>query len=321
MPCRFASIIVTYRCNARCHMCNTWQFPSKREEEISPDILDRLPFVHTINVTGGEPFIRDDLEEIIRILKKKSKRIVISSNGYFTDRVIKLFSVYPDIGIRISIEGLPKSNDELRGIKDGFDHGLRTLIKLHGLGIKDLGFGITLSDSNIKDVRELYHLSKMLGIEFATAAVHNAFYFHKFDNIFTNPDEAIIELEVLINELLKSNKVKDWFRAYFNFGLINYIRGKPRLLPCEMGYDSFFLDPYGEIYPCNVMESSMGNLLEKPFVEIWKGDKAQGIRQRVKGCTNRCWMMGSVGQQMKKIFWIPIRWVIKQKLLKQGMKM
>jgi MoaA/NifB/PqqE/SkfB family radical SAM enzyme len=157
----------------------------------------------------------------------------------------------------------------------------------------------------------------MMGLEFATAAIHNSFYFHKFDNNFQNPEVAIEELKKLIDELLKSRKIKDWFRAYFNYGLINYIKGRPRLLPCEMGHDSFFLDPTGEIFPCNVMEESMGNLKEKPFDEIWNSDKAKEIREKVKNCSNNCWMMGSVGQQMKKYVWIPLKWIIKNKFKRQ----
>lgn len=313
----FASIIVTYRCNAKCHMCNTWQFPTKKEVEIGIDVYEKLPFMNTVNVTGGEPFLRDDLEDIIAILRKKTKRLVISSNGFFTERILNLFKKRKDIGIRISIEGLPKANDELRGIKDGFDRGLRTLIELHHMGVKDIGFGITMSDKNAKDMIELYHLAKMMKLEFATAAIHNSFYFHKFDNKFNNPEVAIKELEKLISELLKSPRIKDWFRAYFNYGLINYIKGNPRLLPCEMGHDSFFLDPYGEIFPCNVMEESMGNLREKSFEEIWNSEKAKEIRNKVKSCTNNCWMIGSVSQQMKKYIHIPLKWILKNKFIQK----
>ncbi|MHB8882707.1 MAG: radical SAM protein [Thermodesulfovibrionales bacterium] len=310
----FSSIIVTYRCNARCHMCNIWQHPTKREEEIGVPVYEKLPFMKTVNVTGGEPFVREDLPEIVGVLKNKTKRLVISSNGYFTDRIVKLFERHRDIGIRISLEGLPKANDELRGIKDGFDHGIRSLIELNRLGIRDIGFGITVSDRNAKDLLELYHFSKMLGFEFATAASHNAFYFHKTDNRFERPAEAIGEFQKLTEELLRSGKVKDWFRAYFNYGLINYIKGNPRLLPCEMGHDSFFLDPHGEIYACNVLEESMGNLRERTFEEVWNSPEAHRVREKVTHCDKNCWMIGSVSQQMKKKLWIPVKWILQNKI-------
>ncbi len=298
-------------------MCNTWQFPSKKEKEIGLDVYEKLPFIDTINVTGGEPFLRNDLEDIIGVLRRKTNRLVLSSNGFFTDKIINLFSKRKDIGIRISLEGLPKSNDELRGIKDGFDHGIRTLTQLDRMGIKDIGFGITASDRNIYDLMELYQLARMMGLEFATAATHNSFYFHKYDNKFEHPDEAEQEFKKLIAELFRSRKVKNWFRAYFNYGLINFIKGNPRLLPCQMGHDSFFLDPFGEILPCNVMEESMGNLRGQTFDEIWNGNRAATVRGLVQHCDKNCWMTGSVSQQMQKYIWIPAFWIIKHKFLKR----
>ena len=312
---QFGSIIVTYRCNSRCHMCNTWEFPSKREQEIGIDIYSKLPLMKTVNVTGGEPFLREDLEDIVDVLKKKTKRLVISSNGYFTERILKLFGRHRDLGIRISLEGLPKANDELRGIPDCFDKGIRTLIELHDLGVRDIGFGITISDRNAKDMIELYHLAKIMDLEFATAAVHNSFYFHKYDNKFEKPEVAIEELKKLIAEMLKSQKIKEWFRAYFNYGLINYIKGNPRLLPCQMGCDSFFLDPHGQIFPCNVMEESLGNLTQMSFQDIWNGPAAERVRGLVRKCEKNCWMIGSVGQQMKKYISRPSRWIMKHKFL------
>jgi len=298
-------------------MCNIWKHPTNRKEEITPADIAKLPDVSAVNITGGEPFLREDLEEILNVLRPKTKRVVISTNGYWTERVLDIAQKHPWIGVRISIEGLPKANDELRGIQDGFDHGIRTLVELHHMGMQDIGFGITLSDRNAKDLLELYHLAKMLKVEFATAAIHNSFYFHKMDNKFDKKQHAIDELEKLIHELLKSRRIKDWFRAYFNHGLINYIKGNPRLLPCAMGKEAFFLDPFGEIRPCNGGEGlSMGNIKEKSFDEIWHSEQAQKVRAQVRNCACNCWMMGSVAEPMKTHFWTTLRWVLKQKFFR-----
>lgn len=77
------TVIVTYRCNARCTMCNRYKAPSKPEEEISIETIQKLPKMYFTNITGGEPFIRTDLKEIVREIYKKSDRIVISTNGFF----------------------------------------------------------------------------------------------------------------------------------------------------------------------------------------------------------------------------------------------
>lgn len=55
--------------------------------------------------------------------------------------------------------------------------------------------------------------------------------------------------------------------AFFNMGLINYIEGGRRMLPCEAGSANFFIEPYGDVYPCNGLEEKywmkkMGNIRE-----------------------------------------------------------
>jgi len=311
----FGIIGITYRCNAKCYMCNTWKFPSKKEDEIDFKTISKFPQVGVINVTGGEPFLREDLPEIIQILRNKAKRIVISTNGFYYDRIIKFAKNNPNIGIRISLEGLQKSNDELRGINGGFETGIKTLTELNYMGLKDIGFGMTVSDRNAKDLVDLYKLSKSLKMEFATATLHNSYYFHKMDNKIEDKEMVSGEFKKLIYELFKSKRPKDWFRAYFNYGIINFINGNPRLLPCEMGINSFFLDPFGEIRPCNAMEESMGNLKEKSFEEIWNGTEAKQIREKVKICDKNCWMIGSVSEMMKKNIFKPTFWIFKTKFL------
>ena len=145
------TVIVTYRCNARCTMCNRYKAPSLPEEEISIETIKKLPPMYFTNITGGEPFIRQDLKEIVRELYKKSDRIVISTNGFFTDRIIDLCKEFPNIGIRISIEGLEQTNNDIRGLPDGFNRGYSTLRKLVEMKHPDVGFGMTVQDKNAKD--------------------------------------------------------------------------------------------------------------------------------------------------------------------------
>lgn len=309
-----ALIAVTYRCNARCHMCNTWQHPSAPEDEIAPADLESLPALDFANVTGGEPTIRPDLPAIVEVLRPKAKRIVLSTNGYYTDRVVGLAERFPELGFRISIEGLPAANDELRGLSNGFDRGLRTLLKLRALGLEDIGFGITVSDRNADDLLELYELAESMGVEFATAAVHNSYYFHKFDNVIEDTERVVANLTTLSRRMLASKRPKDWFRAWFNVGLANYVAGGDRLLPCDMGTDIAFIDPFGRVLPCNAMEASMGTLKERPFDEIWNSEEARAVRERVKSCDSSCWMIGSVAPAMKKNLRIPAAWVLKAKL-------
>ncbi len=312
------TVIVTYRCNARCNMCSRFKRPSKPEEEISLETIKKLPQMYFTNITGGEPFIREDLKDIVRELYKKSDRIVISTNGFFTDRIIDLCKEFPNVGIRISIEGLEETNNKIRGLQDGFNRGYSTLKKLVEMKHPDVGFGMTVQDANAKDLVPLYKLSDELNMEFATASLHNSFYFVENKNIIHDRLMVASEFEKLINELLNSNQAKKWFRAYFNHGLINYIFGQKRLLPCDMAFDTFFIDPYGDVMPCNGTKEKevMGNLNEQTWDELWNSEQAEKVRNKVRHCDRQCWMIGSVSPAMHKYIWKPAWWVIRHKFFR-----
>lgn len=312
------TVIVTYRCNAKCTMCNRYKTPSKPEEEISIETIKKLPEMYFTNITGGEPFIRDDLKDIVRELLKKSDRIVISTNGFFTDRIVELCKEFPQVGIRISIEGLEKTNNEIRGLDDGFNRGYTTLKKLVDMGMKDVGFGMTVQDRNAADLVPLYNISDELGMEFATASLHNSFYFVESNNIIKDRLTVAQNFEDLVNRLLDSNSPKKWFRAYFNHGLINYIFSQKRLLPCDMSFDTFFIDPYGDVMPCNGTKEKqvMGNLNRQSWEELWNSEQAEKVRSFVRNCDRNCWMIGSVSPAMHKYIYKPAAWVIKHKFLR-----
>jgi radical SAM protein with 4Fe4S-binding SPASM domain len=303
----------------RCKMCDIWENPTDKQQEITAKDLEILPDFKFVNITGGEPFVRRDLEDIVEVMMRKSPRIVISTSGWHTERIFRLAEKYPNIGIRVSIEGLSQKNDELRGREGSFDRGLRVLLTLKEMGIKDIGYGCTVSNHNSADMLWLYKLSRELGMEFATAAFHNSYYFHKDDNEITNKDEVITNFHKLIEMLLKENTPKSWFRAFFNLGLINYIRGNRRMLPCEAGSANCFIDPYGEVYPCNGLEErywkdSMGNIRKATsFDELWNGAQAQKVREQVHTCPKNCWMVGTAAPVMKKYIRHPLKWVAKNK--------
>ncbi len=184
------------------------------------------------------------------------------------------------------------------------------------MGIRDIGFGMTVADRNADDMLDLYRMADAMGMEFATATTHNSFYFHTTENRYEDQEKVAATFETVAQELLKTSKPKNWFRAYFNMGLARKVRGQKRALPCEVGTDMFFIDPFGDIMPCNGSDQPMimGNLHEQDFTAIWNSTQAERIRQQVKNCDKQCWMIGSASPAMKKRILIPLRWVVKNKL-------
>jgi MoaA/NifB/PqqE/SkfB family radical SAM enzyme len=305
-------------------MCNIWQHPTRPEEEISPQLLEKLPSgLGRVNVTGGEPMCRSDIEDIIAILYPKCKLVEISTNGYFTDKIVRIAEKFPRVMIRVSIEGLPKLNDALRGTPDGFDHALRTVLALRHTPVKDYGFSIVIWDRNVEDLLTVYDLCAQLGIEFGNSTMHNSWYFHTTGNKILEVDKAVNAEKAFIRALLCSERsslklrVKDWLRAYFNLNILRHLQEMPNLQKaCCAGSDLFFIDPWGNVLPCNGSEEKwiMGNLKEQSWEEIWRSPQAEEVRARVKACRRECAFIGTSRFDMLRRPLSPILWIMKNKL-------
>lgn len=312
------SIILTHRCNSRCNSCNIWKNPTKYSDEVKASDLDKLPNMFFTNVAGGELFLRKDLDEVFDVLIKKSKRIVISTNGYLTERIIKFAEKHPSLGFRISLDGLSQNHNMLRGRNYAFDNALKTLLSLKELGRKDIGFSMTIQDSNIEDALDIFRLCKQLNVEFATGVIQNAYFFQKHDNTISYPVKIIECLDLLVNELLQSHKPKNWIRAYYNEGLKDVALGLPRRIKCNMASDGGFVtDPQGNVLPCNVLEQflPLGNLKHQSWDEIWNGPQALKVRESICNCHKNCWSIGNVAPDIWRNPIIPIKWLLNKKFM------
>lgn len=318
-------VITTFRCNARCHMCDIWESPTKPSEEIESRFYEKLPGgLGRINVTGGEPMLRDDIEDIIEILYRKASVVEVSTNGFYTDRILSIARRFPRVMFRVSLEGLPALNDSLRGTPDGFDHALRTMLGLIDSPARDIGFSVVICDKNSEDLVTLYRLCAALGVEFGNSVMHNSWYFHKTDNVVEDVPRAVAAEKEFITALLESRrrelrlKVKDYLRAYFNINILNHLEGRPNVFAgsCVAGTDLFFVDPWGGVTPCNGSADPwiMGNIKTQSFDEIWNSPEAISVRERVRACDRSCAFIGTARFDMLRHPIKPLAWVIRNKL-------
>ena len=282
-------------------MCYIWKNPTHPEHEVSVSTLSKLPDgFDYLNITGGEPTLREDLQEIVDELHPRARTLEISTNGLHGDKLLPLVKKYPGLKVRISLEGFEFLNDRIRGEEGGYEKKIRAMNQLIEAGGTDLGFATTFQDENVDQIVDLYLYSKRLRIEFATSALHNAFQFHKNDNYIYDRVRTARKVEGLITEMLRSWRVKDWFRAYLNLGLIAKILGHDRLIPCTAGTDFIFVDPWSDVYACNVRpDLLMGNLGRQSWSDIFEGDVAQEKRRAVAQCPQNCWMVASAKTVMR----------------------
>ncbi len=316
------AIIVTYRCNSKCSMCNIWKNPSLPSEEVSLETLAKLPDnFGTINLTGGEPTLRSDLPEIIDLLYPKTQKLEISSNGLMPEKIEPIIMKYPNIKIRFSLEGMEATNNAIRGEKGGFRTKVDGLARLKALGGTDLGFAAVIQDDNATDLVELFRFAEKNCYELSTSTLHNGFQFHKNDNIPYDRLRLAHYIEGLIVEELKTNNVKNWFRAYLDLGLIARVLGNKRLLACKSGYECAFIDPWGDVFACNVRpDLYMGNLEKQSWQEIMASATALEALQKVNTCEQNCWMVGTAKTAMRNPRFTqlprlkPFAWVVNNKI-------
>lgn len=316
------TVISTYRCNSKCQMCYIWQNPTDPKEEVSLETLRKLPGgFDNINVSGGEPTLRKDLAEMIDILYPKGRIIEISSNGLNADKILPIIKKYSNIKVRFSLEGDELTNNRIRGEQDGYKKKVEGLKKLKAAGGTDLGFAFVIQDENAEQLVNVYEMTQKLGVELATSTLHNAWQFHKNDNYFYERKKVAKHVEGLITGMLRTNSVKNWFRAYLNLGLIQKILGHDRMIKCTAGTDFAFIDPWSDVYACNVRpDLKIGNLERQEWSEILDSQLAKEQLEKVSHCQQNCWMVTTARTAMRsKIIPTfpkiqPLLWVIKNKI-------
>lgn len=316
------TVISTFRCNSKCQMCYIWQNPTEPKEEVSLATLSKLPSgFDNLNVSGGEPTLRKDLGEMIDLLYPKARVTEISSNGLHPERLVPIIQKYPNIKVRFSLEGDQETSDRIRGEKDGYSTKIAGLRMLREAGGTDLGFAMVIQDENVDQLVNVYEFARKEGFELATSTLHNAWQFYKNDNYFYDRKAVARKVEGLISAMLRSPKPKNWFRAYLNLGLIEKILGHDRLIPCSAGKDFAFIDPWSDVWACNVRSDlPMGNLARESWNEIMNSEAAQQTRKKVASCGQNCWMVTTARTAMRSNLvpqlpkGEPLLWVIKNKL-------
>jgi sulfatase maturation enzyme AslB (radical SAM superfamily) len=188
----------------------------------------------------------------------------------------------------------------IRGEKDGYRTKVDGLARLKELGGTDLGFAAVIQDENVADIVELFRFTVEKDYELSTSTLHNGFQFHKTDNAPYDRLRTASHIEDLIVEQLKTNNIKNWFRAYINLGLLARVLGNKRLMPCRHGYESVFIDPWGDVFACNVRpDLYMGSLVTQTWGEIISGPRAQKVLDEVDKCQQNCWMAGVAKSAMR----------------------
>lgn len=299
---------MTYRCNARCLMCNIWQ--NEDSEQLEAALVAKLPdSLQYVNLSGGEPFLHPHLPDIVAAVVKScpSASIIISTNALFKtakmlEMVAAVRAVDPEIGLAVSIDGIGPVHDRIRGVEGAFDRCVTLIDRLRDEGMENLRIAFTVVDDNVDDFFKVYELSRKIGIEFTCALAQESTHYFQTSGGGSKADLGKLrrELNKIASEELKSNQPKRWARAYFSRGLYDFAAGGGRPLRCRAADDFFFLSPAGSVYSCNILDLHLGNLSEASFEAIWNSEEAKKSRVEVSRCELGCWMVCTARSAIKQ---------------------
>jgi Fe-coproporphyrin III synthase len=316
-----AIIAVTLNCNSRCVMCNIWK--NKIINECPPSIYAKLPkTLKEINITGGEPFLRQDLPEIVNVMTKTcpNARLLINTNGYLTTVIKKLtpkiLRINPKIAIRVSFDGLENTHDKIRGLPDFYNKAMESLNYFKSLGIKDLGISFTLMESNKFDMLKLYEFTSKHNLDFSLTVVSDSPIYFGQGKLSLRPvmnEEFKKDINRFLKNQYSSKKIKDWFRAWFDEKLFEYTESNIRYFTCDAVNNFFYMDSLANIYACHLKPWLLGSLAKSSFNKVFFSRDLVKIKGKVTNC-NDCWMICTVRNNIKKKLLLVVKDIFLKKL-------
>lgn len=322
---------ITDSCNLKCSHCFYAGHLNKKEktslEEIQKTIKSlKNPLVSVI-LTGGETFLRKDLVDIcISLDKAKTKKIILATNGTFTDVIFSkvkeiLKKTNLDVAVQVSLDGPEKIHDEIRGLKGSYKKALATIYKLKTIKSKKLNISIstTVSQRNYSYIEEFIKETKNLnifhGIQFVRSANNQVFNIDR--NIlsdFDSKDETLSEDQMKhLQSLIKSINNKESQLLAKSIELINeyfmrVLKEKKRFMQCTAGYTDSVIYSNGDVSICEFTKP-FANLRDFnwDFYKLWTSDKADNIRNKTRACvcTHQCNLLNSLRydkESIKKLF-------------------
>jgi Fe-coproporphyrin III synthase len=309
MPIKL-SYAVTYRCNLKCSMCRIWdkELPAS---EIQPRDLDAFlkgsGGLYWFGITGGEPFLRDDVFEIAETALKNCpdlRAIHFATNGTMTHKIerfmqrLRAQNSRIQIVTTISIDGPPPLHDRIRGRAGVWNNALESFHLLKQFPNTKPQFGFTLSRDNLDQ------------FENTIEALQNAYPALCFDDItvnifqrssfyYENQTMPPIKDEDLIRNINRIRKIdrgplsmNTALRRLYLKHYLNYLKTKRPPLKCQSFSATAFLDPFGNLFPCAVYDRKLLNIqnTQKPLKDIWQLEDAATIhRECAKGQCPGCW--------------------------------
>lgn len=280
----FVQLHLTERCNLRCRHC--YQSGTKNQElslseirhvavEVS-EMLDTwtdaydVPFSPSFNITGGEPFLREDIFKVLQEVGDRGFELYLLTNGILINKTrAQRLADLGVKGVQVSIEGPESVHEEIRG-RGSFSSSLRGVRHLLDAGLT-VTLNVTLSDINADYFMDMVRLSSSLGVQKLG-----------FSRLVPSGRGS-----GLLNNMLKKETISALYRSIgsLNPEGLQIVTGDPVASQmsddakddsgsfptggCAAGISGFTILPDGTVTPCRRLPISIGNVRKDALREVW----------------------------------------------------
>jgi len=283
-----AHVKLTENCQARCISCDYWKsrWQDGLDTERAIDLVNQIGVlgIHALRFTGGEPLLRRDFFDILsKADTSPFKRIVIQTNGLLLKKLHKEINASPITDVAVSIDGMKKTNDLIRGIQGYFDLAIEGIKLLRG---KQVAISVTLNRMSVDELGELAEVASSVGARVEFNILSRSLFFLKdadLDSMWPQQSD-VPRIAKFVRDTMKRPAYEvDYITQYYG----NENLDEP---PCVLGYLQVFVLSNGDVltgcYPLkpvgNVLRDRLETILSS---EAYRRQCEAMMRRECPGCT------------------------------------
>jgi radical SAM protein with 4Fe4S-binding SPASM domain len=304
------NLCLTYWCQYKCKTCNIWR--RKPSDELRTDELIALvrenPNVNWVDLTGGEIFLRPDIDEVFDAIVTGWRRLAIlhfPTNGFQTDRIVRSVERIAGRGpahmvVTVSLDGDEALNDEIRGIKGGFRRQMETFKALRRIPGISAVLGMTLSTYNVGRFDQTFDACASecpdLTIEdmHLNVAQKSGHYYANAEMDAIAPDTITARAEMTKYRQRRgpTRSARQWLENAYLENLDAFLQSGQTPMPCHAMRASCFIDPWGVVYPCITYSRPLGRLRDTGMRldPIWNAAETVQVQGEIwNGQCPQCW--------------------------------
>lgn len=317
----YVQLALSKSCNMRCRMCNAVE-SRQGEEELGIGQIKSLISVlkkmrvGLIIISGGEPLLRKDIAEVVRLFCKEGISVRLQSNGllFNKDTLEALKSAGLD-GITVSLHSLSREKMAfITGVPDALDRIYKSLCfysEIFPSRNHIRGINTVVSKLNIREVPDIIKFATCLGFSVSLIPVHLAqdaeFIVRRQDSDFFFKGEDGPVIDIVYREVVSLKK-----KGYNVYNSEKFLLETPEFLKsgritwkCESPGLYFSISPSGVFLPCVDLRGRY-SMLDRDFLSVWRSRVFKDeIRKQVlgcKGCMYACYPEFSYMLYSKKQF-------------------